>query len=225
MCGRFTLTIDPVDLQAYFPEFFFPPQLAPRYNIAPGQPILALPNDGSGRLGFFLWGLVPSWAKDPAIGSRMINARAETLAEKPAFRSAYRYHRCLIPADGFFEWQTRPGLKTKVPHFIRLKSREPFTFAGLWEHWQAPDGSELHSAAIITTTPNELMAPIHNRMPVILPTPARRTWLDTAAGSPGDLGRLLTAYPADEMEALPISALVNSPANDRPEVIQRLPPS
>jgi putative SOS response-associated peptidase YedK len=219
MCGRFALTVDPADLQDAFPEFTFPAQYAARYNIAPTQPILALPNNGTGKADFFLWGLIPSWAKDPSIGSRMINARAETLAEKPAFRAAYKYRRCIIFANGFFEWQARPGTKTKVPHLIHLKSGKPFAFAGLWEHWQSPDGAELKSATIITTEPNELMSTIHNRMPVILPGAAQAQWMDPAPRS--DLQALLVPYPAGEMEAYPISTLVNSPANDRPEIVVR----
>jgi putative SOS response-associated peptidase YedK len=219
MCGRFTLTVDPADLQDAFPEFTFPAQSTARYNIAPSQPILALPNEGTNRADFFVWGLIPSWAKDPSIGSRMINARAETLAEKPAFRSAYKYHRCLIFADGFFEWQARPGMKSKIPHFIRLKSGAPFAFAGLWEHWQPADGSEVRSAAIITTEPNELMASIHNRMPVILQPNTYSQWLDSAPQSPNRLQNLLVPYPTGEMEAYPVSTLVNSPGNDRAECV------
>jgi putative SOS response-associated peptidase YedK len=219
MCGRFTLTIDPADMQDTFPKFTFPSEVIPRYNIAPTQPVLVLPNDGRNKANFFVWGLIPSWAKDPTIGSRLINARAETLSEKPSFRSAYKYHRCLIFADGFFEWQTRPGSKAKLPYFIRLKSGKPFTFAGLWEHWQSPDGSEVMSATIITTTPNALMAPIHSRMPVILPGHSYNLWLDPSARSPADLNRLLVPYPAEEMEAFPVSTLINSPANDNPDVL------
>ena len=219
MCGRFTLTVDPADLRDAFPEFAFPTQSAARFNIAPTQPILVLPNDGTNKADFFVWGLIPSWAKDPSIGSRLINARAETLAEKPSFRSAYKYHRCLIFADGFFEWQARPGSQSKVPHLIRLKSGKPFAFAGLWEDWHSPDGSEVKSATIITTTPNSLMASIHDRMPVILPPTAYALWLDPSPHFPVDLKGLLLPYPAEEMQAFPVSTLVNSPANDRPEVV------
>jgi putative SOS response-associated peptidase YedK len=219
MCGRFALTVDPADLQDAFPEFTFPVQGVPRYNIAPSQPILALPNIGTKQADFFIWGLIPSWANDPSIGNRMINARAETLAEKPAFRSAYKYHRCLIFADGFYEWQARPGSKSRVPHFIRLKSGALFAFAGLWEHWQAADGSEVRSAAIITTEPNELMASIHTRMPVILPQDTYAQWLDSAPQSPNRLNNLLVPYPAGGMEAYPVSMLVNSPGNDRAECV------
>jgi putative SOS response-associated peptidase YedK len=219
MCGRFALTVDPADLQEAFPDYAFPPEYAPRYNIAPTQSVLVLPNDGTKKADFFVWGLIPSWAKDPAIGNRLINARAETLAEKPSFRSAFRYHRCLIFASGFFEWQAQPGSKAKVPHFIRLKSGKPFAFAGLWEHWQSPDGSEVRSATIITTSPNELMAKLHNRMPVILPPDAYAQWLDPAPRQPADLQKFLIPYSPEEMAAYPISTLVNKPENDRPEVV------
>jgi putative SOS response-associated peptidase YedK len=219
MCGRYALSIDPGDLQAAFPEFTFPEHSAPHYNIAPSQPILALPNDGTNRANFFVWGLIPSWAKDPSIGNRMINARAETLSEKPAFRSAYKYHRCLIFANGFFEWQAQPGKKSKVPHFIRLKSGVPFAFAGLWDHWHSSDGSEVRSATIITTEPNELMATLHNRMPVILPPNTYAQWLDPAPQSPNRLQNLLIPFSNGEMEAYPVSTLVNSPGNDQAECI------
>ncbi len=219
MCGRYALTADPTDLQDAFPEFTLPTQGAPRYNIAPSQPILALPNDGKNQADFFVWGLIPSWAKDPSIGNRMINARAETLDEKPSFRGALKYHRCLIFANGFFEWQARPASKSKVPYFIRLKSGAPFVFAGLWENWQPADGSEVHSATIITTGPNELMASIHNRMPVILPRDAYAQWIDPSPRLPIDPKKLLVPYPAGEMEAYPVSTLVNSPGNDRAECV------
>jgi putative SOS response-associated peptidase YedK len=220
MCGRFSLTVDPADLQQAFPEFTFPTKAAPRYNIAPSQPILVLPNDGSNTADYYLWGLIPSWAKDPKIGNNLINARADTLAAKPSFRSAYKYHRCLIFADGFFEWQPQPGSKSKLPYYIRLKSEKPFAFAGLWEHWQSPDGSEVKSATIITTEPNELTGKIHNRMPVILQKEDFARWLDPAPANAADLQNLLVPYPSNEMIAYPISMAVNAPANDSPEIIQ-----
>ena len=219
MCGRFTLTVDPADLQDAFPEFTFPGQFAARFNIAPTQPVLVIPNDSAGRADFFVWGLIPSWAKDPSIGAHMINARAETLAEKPSFRSAYRYRRCLILADGFYEWQAQVGSKVKIPHYIRLKSGRPFAFAGLWGDWHAPDGSQIKSATIITTQPNELIARLHNRMPVILPPDTYARWLDPAPRQPANLQGLLAPYPAEAMSAHPVSTLVNSPANDLPECI------
>lgn len=221
MCGRFTLTVDPADLQAAFPEFSFP-ETRPRFNLAPTQPVLALPNLGQPRADYFTWGLIPGWAKDPTIGSRLINARAETLGEKPAFRGAYKYKRCLILADGFYEWQATPGAKTKTPYFIGLKTGQPFAFAGLWDEWHAPDGSLIKSCTIITTEPNALMAPIHNRMPVILPPETYAEWLDPAPRTPASLQKFLNSYPAEAMTARPVSSLVNSPANDRPELLAPL---
>ncbi len=157
MCGRFTLTADPNDLREAFPWVNIPEGVGPRYNIAPSQPVAVIPNDGQNQLNFFVWGLIPSWAKDPAIGNKMINARAETLAEKPSFRTAFRRRRCLIPASGFFEWKQEPGSKAKTPMYIRLKSGKPFALAGLWDRWDSPDGSTVFSCTIVTTQPNELM--------------------------------------------------------------------
>ena len=219
MCGRFTLAISPEQLVASFPWLEVPEMPPARYNIAPSQPVGVIPNDGKGRLDYFVWGLVPSWAKDPKIGNRMINARAETLAEKPSFRVAYRRRRCLIPASGFYEWKVTPGSKRKTPHYIQLKSGKPFAFAGLWENWYAPDGSQILSCAIITTRPNTLMAEIHNRMPVILPDGAYDIWLEQAEMKPEAMQPLLEPYPADEMQAYPVSTMVNNPANDAPECI------
>lgn len=219
MCGRFTLTVDPADLQEAFPDTAFPPKYAPRFNVAPSQPILAIPNDGRNAADFFVWGLVPSWAKDPSIGNKLINARGETLAEKPSFRGGFKYKRCLILADGFYEWKVIPGSKTKVPHFIFLKSRKPFAFAGLWGEWQAPEGGSLRSATIITTEPNELMASLHNRMPVILQPEDYAQWLDPAPQTPASLQPLIRPFPAELMSAHPVSTLVNSPANDRAELV------
>jgi putative SOS response-associated peptidase YedK len=220
MCGRFTLTADTEELKKAFPDYSFPPQSAPRFNIAPTQPILAMANDGQNTADFFVWGLIPSWSKDPEIGNRLINARSETLAEKPSFRGSYKYKRCLIFADGFYEWKTQPGMKVKTPYFIRLESGLPFAFAGLWDEWNSPEGSQIKSATIITTEPNSLMANLHNRMPVILPPHAYAQWLDREPQKPETLQQLLLPFPADQMTAHPVSTLVNSPANDLPEVIQ-----
>jgi putative SOS response-associated peptidase YedK len=188
MCGRFTLTVDPAELQDTFRdiigETIFPPKFAPRFNIAPSQPVLAIPNDGLHRAVFFVWGLIPMWAKDPSIGSRLINARGETVAEKPSFRGSFKYKRCLIPVDGFYEWKANPGKKTKTPYFIHMTDRKPFAFAGLWDSWESPDGSSIKSCTIITTEPNELMVPIHNRMPVILHPRDYVKWLDTSPQTP-----------------------------------------
>ena len=219
MCGRFTLALDRDGLQQAFPDFTFPAEMAPRYNIAPTQPVSVVPNNSQNTVEFFNWGLIPSWAKDPKIGNRMINARSETLAEKPSFRAAYKRRRCLVLADGFYEWQRVPGRKTKVPVHVRMASDEPFAFAGLWESWHSPDGSNILSCAIITTTPNEMLEEIHNRMPVILPPGAYQAWLDPEEKAPGALNGLLRPYPASEMKAYPVSTLVNSPKNDAPELI------
>jgi len=220
MCGRFTLAVDPAELQENFPDVTFPAQYAPRYNIAPSQPVLAIPNDGSHKADFFVWGLIPSWAKDPTIGSRMINARGETIGEKPAFRGAYKYKRCLIPTSGFYEWKSQPGTKVKVPYFIQLKSGQPFAFAGLWDEWHSPDGALVRSCTIITTEPNSMMAQLHNRMPVILQPGNYTRWLDQTPQTPQMLQPLIAQYPAEAMTAHAVSTLVNSPANDRPELIQ-----
>ncbi len=219
MCGRFTLTVDPSDLQEVFADFTFPAQFAPRFNIAPSQPVLAIPNDAKQKADFFVWGLIPSWAKDPSMGNRLINARGETLAEKPSFRGALKYKRSLILADGFYEWKSQPGTKTKIPHFIFLKSRQPFALAGLWDEWHSPNGGSIRSTTIITIEPNELMAPIHNRMPVILPSSAYAQWLDPAPQTADRLLPLLKPFPANEMSAHAVGTLVNSPANDRAELV------
>lgn len=219
MCGRFTLTVDPAELQDAFIDYEFPSQFAPRFNIAPTQPILAIPNNGENRADFFVWGLIPSWAKDPAIGNRLINARGETLAEKPSFRGSYTYKRCLILADGFYEWKAQPGAKVKVPYFIHMKNRQPFAFAGLWDEWHSPDGSQIRSCTIVTIAPNELMAPIHNRMPVILPPDVHAQWIDPAVRTPESLGAFIKPYPTEEMAAYPVSTLVNNPKNDRAECV------
>ena len=219
MCGRFTLTVDPADQEETVTEFEYPARFAPRFNIAPTQPVLTIPNDGKNRAEFLAWGLIPSWAKDPSIGNRLINARGETLAEKPAFRGGYKYKRCLILADGFYEWKSQAGTKTKVPHFIHLKSRTVFAFAGLWDEWHSPDGSSVRSCTIITTEPNKLMAGIHNRMPVMLQPQDYEDWLDSAPRTPDTLNQLIKPFPADLMEAYAVSTLVNSPANDRAECL------
>jgi len=219
MCGRFTLTADVNALQGAFPWLNVPPELQPRYNIAPSQPVAVVPNDGKRRLDFYTWGLIPSWAKDPSLGSRMINARAETLAEKPSFRNSFKRRRCLILADGFYEWRQEAQSQPKTPMYIRLEAGEPFAFAGLWDQWNAPDGSTILSCTIITTQPNSLVEKIHNRMPVILPAGAHSAWLEPGEQNPAELSRWLVPYPAAEMMAYPVSRRVNSPGNDSPDMI------
>jgi putative SOS response-associated peptidase YedK len=221
MCGRFTLTTDLETLAALLGLDSVPAAFAPRYNIAPTQPVAAVPGGEKRVLTHFRWGLVPGWAKDPSIGRRLINARAETLAEKPSFRAAFRRRRCLIPADGFFEWK-KDG-KRKTPLYIRMKSGAPFALAGLWEHWAAPDGSELDTCAIVTTAPNELLAPIHDRMPVIFPPSSWDQWLVPGDARPEELAPLLVPYPSDGMETYEVSARINSPGYDGPELIRPVP--
>ncbi len=220
MCGRFTLTVDPSELQQ-FEQYRFPARakFTPRFNIAPTQPVLAIPNDEKFKADFFVWGLIPMWAKDPSIGSRMINARGETVAEKPSFRGSLKYKRCLILADGFYEWKATEGKKTKTPFFIHMKDRQPFAFAGLWDSWNSPDGSHIRSCTIITTEPNDLMAMIHDRMPVILHPRDYAKWLDPSPQTPDQLLPLLKPFAADKMDAYPVSTLVNKPQNDAPELV------
>ena len=219
MCGRFTLTVDPSELQKTFPCLNVPEgvELGTRYNIAPTQQVAAVANNGQHKLELFRWGLIPSWAKDPAIGNRMINARAESLAEKPSFRAAFKRRRCLILTDGFYEWRKDPGGKT--PMYIQLKSGRPFAFAGLWEAWRSQDAKTVLSCTIITTTPNTLMEKIHDRMPAILKPDVYEHWLDPDEQEPDTLSRLIKPYPASLMRAFPVSRLVNKPSNDSPECI------
>jgi len=220
MCGRFTLTTNLGAIAKRFGVSRFLEEVGARYNIAPSQTVIVVNDDGTRNLTQMRWGLIPSWAKDPAIGNRMINARAETVATKPAFRAALRKRRCLIPADGFYEWQ--PVGRRKQPVYIALKNREPFGFAGLWESWTSPEREESRSCTIITTEANELLKPIHDRMPVILTKDAEAVWLDPAIQEPARLLPLLTPYPAEDMTVYPVNLRVNSPANDGPERIEPL---
>lgn len=198
------------------------PFYQPKYNIAPGQLVMAVVNDGrTNRLGELKWGLVPPWADDPKIGSKMLNARAESAADKPAFRDALRRKRCLIPADGFYEWQTQTD-GSKQPIRIVLKNRKPFAMAGLYETWFAPDGSKLNTCTVLTTTPNGLMAPIHNRMPVLLRPEDEALWLDRTVHNPERLQRLFEPFDESLMEAYPVSAAVGSVRNDTPSLIEPL---
>jgi len=219
MCGRFCLAVNPQQLREVFGNFTFPDQFVPRFNIAPTQPVLAIPNDAKSKADFFLWGLIPSWSKDPSIANKLINARGETLAEKPSFRGGFKYKRCLILADGFYEWKAQPGTKTKTPYFIHMKDRKPFALAGLWDEWQSPDGGTLRTCTIITTEPNDLMKSLHNRMPVILHPKDYADWLDPAPRAPDSLLHLIKSFPIDNMSAYAVSTLVNSPGNDRAELL------
>ena len=222
MCGRFALYSDPFILAKRFGVEALP-ELRPRYNVAPSQSIPIVREEiGARRFALARWGLIPHWAKDTKIGYHTINARAETVAEKPAFRNAFKRRRCLIPADGFYEWQAIPGSKVKQPWFIVLRDREPMAFAGLWEQWRSPEGEELESCSIIVTDANELMQPIHERMPVILAPGDWNAWLETDAKDAGGLQNLLKPYSAEDMAAWPVSMKVNSPRNDVEECVEAL---
>lgn len=218
MCGRFTLT---AALPLLAERFQFAPgdlAYAPSYNIAPGQQVLTVINDGTrNRAGYLRWGLVPSWAKDPSIGHRMINARGETLAEKPSFRQALQRRRCLVLADGFFEW--RQNGSTKTPMYIRLHQQQPFAFAGLWDTWNDPTGTPLSTCTIITTAANALLASIHHRMPAMLSPEAESVWLDRRLTAPATLLALLTPYASESMEAYAVSPVVNTPRHNAPDCI------
>ncbi len=221
MCGRFTLTVSPDELQAAFPNFHIPVDIPPSYNIAPSQPIPVIINDGKNNLDFYRWGLIPSWTKAENFGKfNLINARSETVAEKASFKSSFRRRRCLILTDGFFEWSKSSSGKGKNPYYITLKDQSPFAFAGLWDLWYSSEGDPLKSACILTTTPNDLLKPIHNRMPVILPPESYADWLKPEEGRPEDFQSFLTPYPAAVMQAYPVSTFVNSPKNNSPQCIQ-----
>ena len=218
MCGRFAQTISLKDIiRAFFIEDVLgDPAGNRRYNIAPGQEVVAVTAPERRRLlTEFKWGLVPAWAKDRSIGNRMINARAETVLEKPGFRGAFKSRRCLIPASGFYEWKKES--KNRIPYFIRLKSQEPMAFAGLYEHWKAGD-QELHTCTILTTEPNELLASVHNRMPVILPGDVHDRWLDSTVDIP-EIKKIIVPFESDKLEVYRVSTLVNSPSNDSPDCI------
>ena len=221
MCGRFALKAPPKSVQEHFhlPEL---PDLSPRYNIAPSQSVAVVrhfPHHLFPRLDMLRWGLIPGWSKDMKVGYRMINARGETLAQKPSFRSAYKKRRCLIAADGFYEWTHTNG--QKQPYYVQLKTGALFGFAGLWESWNNPEDGILESCTIITTAANGLIGEIHDRMPVILPPQQYEAWLHDATPA-YSLRQLLVPYPAEEMETYRVSSEVNSPGHDTPDCIKPL---
>lgn len=220
MCGRFTLFDSAEFLSGALgiPEAI---DLTPRYNIAPSQPVLAVrasPETGKKEFAWLRWGLIPRWAQDPSIGNRMINARAETVAEKPAFRDAFRRRRCLVPSSGFYEWMK--GERRKQPYYVRMKDGRPFAFAGLWERWQGPDESPVESCTLVTTAPNEIVSPLHDRMPAIVDPAAYDLWLDPGVSDRSRLAPLLGPFPAHEMEAFAVGFLVNDPKVEDRRLIQ-----
>lgn len=219
MCGRYTLTVDASVLATLF-DIGPLMEIEPRYNIAPSQlvPIVRANAQGEREWAVVRWGLIPSWAKDAKIGNRLINARAETAAKKPSFRSAYKHRRCLLPADGFYEW-VKIGTG-KQPNYIRFADGRPFSFAGLWESWTPPEGEIVESCTILTTRPNSLISGLHDRMPVILQPDRFEDWISESPLSPEGAEAMLLPFPADEMEAVPVSRLVNSTKNDDPRCVE-----
>jgi putative SOS response-associated peptidase YedK len=213
MCGRYVLTASADALAEHF-AVAVPATITPRYNIAPTQivPVVRLARDGARELVLLRWGLVPFWAKDPSIGQRQINARAESLSTKPAYREAFRRRRCLVPVNGFYEWQ--PGARRKQPYLCRLATRGLFALAGLWESWRAPEGEILQTFAIVTAEANELLRPLHDRMPVAVPVDGYAAWLD------GSEAEALLARPAAVPLVIePVGLAVNNARNDGPELV------
>lgn len=231
MCGRYTSVTPPAALARYFDvDEVVAEDLGSRYNVAPTQEVYAVARRGSTtRLGSLRWGLVPSWADDPRIGPRLINARAESVAERPAFRQAFARRRCLVPADGFYEWQVAAGTATRQPWYIRYRDGRPLAFAGLWESWHhhpggAGNGGEVASerivsVAIVTTTANDALADLHDRMPVVLAPSSWETWLDPANDDVAGLRRLLAPAPPELFERVALRPLVNKVANEGPELL------
>jgi len=221
MCGRFVLMMLGRDLAKHF-ALEEVPDLEPRYNIAPTQMVAVIRLDQDTlrrRLVLVKWGLIPFWAKDPSIGNRLINARAETAAVKPAFRAAFKSRRCLVPADGYYEWKKKRA-GPKQPYLARNADGSPFAFAGLWEKWQAPGGESIESCTILTTDANELTQPIHDRMPVILQVKDYDLWLDVQVKDPTLLKPLLRPYPSEEMILQPVNPKVNKARYDAPDCVE-----
>jgi putative SOS response-associated peptidase YedK len=221
MCGRFTATFEFSDIQVRWNLDRDLPLYKPRFNVAPETspniPVIVR-RQGGNEFRLMRWGLIPYWAADPSVGNRMINARAETLTELPSFKHLVDHRRCIIPADGFYEW--RKEGRRKVPMWVHLKSGEPFGLAGLWDQWRKPDGKKVESFTIITTEPNDLIEPIHNRMPVILRREDEEQWLDASRTSFAKAWSLLEPLPAELMDAHDVSSIVNSAKYDGPECIQ-----
>lgn len=220
MCGRYSLSQSEETIAAAF-DLADVPTVAPHYNIAPTQAVpVVRAVAGSRQFAELHWGLIPSWSKDPDIGARLINARAETVTEKPSFRTAFKRRRCLLIADGFYEWQRSP--QGKQPYYFRLEDHQPFGFAGLWEHWENGAGDVIESCTILTTEANDLLRPVHDRMPVILERQDYDLWLDPEMQQSDRLQSLLRPYSADAMTSYAVSARVNNPRNDSADCVQPL---
>jgi putative SOS response-associated peptidase YedK len=229
MCGRYVSSSTSDEIAQYFDaEVVTETALPARWNVAPTDDIyVVLEDGGTRRVAAHHWGLVPFWAKSPAVGNKMINARAEGIASKGAYKRAFAGQRCIVPADGFYEWKKIPGQKTKQPYFIRRPDGEQIAFAGLWEEWRPSKGSEerLRSATIITTTPNDVMAELHDRMPVILPPSAWEAWLDPDNADLDTLGKLLVPAPPEVLTLHPVSTEVSNVRNDGPQLIDPVEPA
>jgi putative SOS response-associated peptidase YedK len=222
MCGRYAEYIGPSRMRRVYELSETPRDLVPRFNIAPSQSAAVVREgaDHERTLAMLHWGLIPPWARDLKSGPHPINARAETAHERPMFRKALRVRRCLVPASGFYEWKKVNGAKR--PYFCRLRDEEPFGMAGLWEHWHGPDGEDIESFTILTTDANDLMAELHDRMPVIVDPADYAVWLDPEVTDPHVVEHILRPFPADRMEAYPVSPAVNNPKHDDPSCIERL---
>lgn len=220
MCGRFSLSVELEELLALVDGLSVLEMPSPRFNIAPTQMVSTVLNEPTRQLIECRWGLIPFWAKDCSIGTKLINARSETAADRPSFRSSFQNKRCLIFADGFYEWQLLPDSKVKQPYFLRLKSEKPFAFAGLWDNWKDRNKKTLRTCTILTTAANAIVKPIHQRMPVILPQEAFDLWLSPDVVPAQDLMPLLKPFPADLMLTYPISNAVNSVRNDNSNIQQ-----
>ena len=220
MCGRFTQRKPAKALEEHFGVEV--PETQPGFNIAPTQNVQAVRGGDDGREAAWLkWGLVPAWAKDASMGARLINARSETVSEKPSFREAFKKRRCIIPADGFYEW--RRTERGKQPYFFHMRDDRPFGFAGLWERWEGTEGEVINSCTILTTEANEVLRPVHDRMPVILHPEEYSRWLEAGERERVMLRELLRPYPAEEMAGYTVGTLVNSPANRGAELIAEAP--
>lgn len=219
MCGRFSLAKDAAQLAAALPEFNIDPMIQPRYNVAPTQPVVAILNRTTTTT-FLQWGLIPNWAKDPRIGYRMINVRIESACTKKGFQGSWRHKRCLIPADGYYEWKPVTGHKKKQPVYFRRRDHAPFMFAGIWDEWHDADGGLYMTCGILTTEPNDLTSAIHHRMPVILPPELHADWL--SRDEPGKVltGRLKRPHSSADFEAYEVSTIVNTATNEVPECIE-----
>lgn len=219
MCGRFTIMLDASEAKEAFDLQSIPVDWRPRFNVAPSQPVAVVISAEERKAEWMKWGLVPGWAKDPAIGNKLINARCETVNEKPSFRAAFSRKRCLILADGFYEWQRIEG-KRSVPYLFQRVDQKPFAMAGLWESWRIPQGEELRTCTIITTSANAIVRPVHERMPVMFQPEKAWNWLkekDTVK-----LQSLLVSFPDDDLVSRTVSSMVNDPANDSPLCINTM---